>query len=222
MAELTAQHVACKNKPCMADVALSNDSSKVYQTRFIYSSSVNPRQIDALMARKLKSQRSNEISKYIVQSRTVWCKNTSVNITKGCEGNQMSVGHIDVQCDSNVKCQNVKDRIDPASDNCTNELKQSIVGKEMPVNDSETVEVSKSLNCETNTRTNDSKHHIYDGLAAKVISAEDKGLIPEHESHSFNHDRSSVNIFIWGFYIAFNTIQVISQRVVGRAEETST
>ena len=152
------------------------------------------------MARKLKSHRSNEISKDIVQSRTVWCKkvvyiesyillkNTSVNIRKGCEGNQMSVGHIDVQCDSNVKCQNVKERIDPASDNCTNELKQSIVGKEMLVNDNETVEVSKSPNCETNTQTNDSKHHIDDGLAAKVISAEDKGLIPEHESHSFNHD----------------------------------
>ena len=28
--------------------------------------------------------------------------------------------------------------------------------------------------------------------------------------------------FIWGFYVAFNTVQVISRRVVGRAEETST
>ena len=27
--------------------------------------------------------------------------------------------------------------------------------------------------------------------------------------------------FIWGFYVAFNTVQVISRRVVGRAEETS-
>ena len=32
-----------------------------------------------------------------------------------------------------------------------------------------------------------------------------------------------INLFIWGFfYIAFNTVQVISRRVVGRAEETST
>ena len=31
------------------------------------------------------------------------------------------------------------------------------------------------------------------------------------------------NLFIYlGFYVAFNTVQVISQRVVGRAEETST
>ena len=27
---------------------------------------------------------------------------------------------------------------------------------------------------------------------------------------------------LFGFYVAFNTVQVISQRVVGRAEETST
>ena len=188
MAELTAQSVACKNESCMADVVLSNDSSKVYQTRFIYSSSVNPMQIDPLMARKLKSHKICEVSKHIVQGRTVWCKNSAVNIRKGCEGNQMSVGHIDVQYDSNAKCQNVKDRIDPASDSCKSELKESIVGKERPVNDSETVEVSKSPNCETNTRANDIKRHIHDGPAAKVISAEDKGLIPKHESHSFDHN----------------------------------
>ena len=31
-----------------------------------------------------------------------------------------------------------------------------------------------------------------------------------------------IYLFIWGFYVAFNTVQVISRRVVGRAEETST
>ena len=32
-----------------------------------------------------------------------------------------------------------------------------------------------------------------------------------------------LNLFIYlGFYVTFNTVQVISQRVVGRAEETST
>ena len=32
-----------------------------------------------------------------------------------------------------------------------------------------------------------------------------------------------IDIFIYlGFYVTFNTVQVISQRVVGRAEETST
>ena len=29
-----------------------------------------------------------------------------------------------------------------------------------------------------------------------------------------------IYLFIWGFYVAFNTVQVISRRVVGRAEET--
>ena len=29
-------------------------------------------------------------------------------------------------------------------------------------------------------------------------------------------------LFYLGFYVAFNTVQVISRRVVGRAEETST
>ena len=33
----------------------------------------------------------------------------------------------------------------------------------------------------------------------------------------------TLHLFIYlGFYVAFNTVQVISQRVVGRAEETST
>ena len=35
--------------------------------------------------------------------------------------------------------------------------------------------------------------------------------------------RSLYNLFIYfGFYVTFNTVQVISRRVVGRAEETST
>ena len=34
---------------------------------------------------------------------------------------------------------------------------------------------------------------------------------------------TSMYLFIYlGFYVAFNTVQVISRRVVGRAEETST
>ena len=34
---------------------------------------------------------------------------------------------------------------------------------------------------------------------------------------------SQLWIFVYlGFYVAFNTVQVISQRVIGRAEETST
>ena len=33
---------------------------------------------------------------------------------------------------------------------------------------------------------------------------------------------SGTFIYLFGFYVAFNTVQVISRRVVGRAEETST
>ena len=36
----------------------------------------------------------------------------------------------------------------------------------------------------------------------------------------FKSQRSS--IYLFGFYVAFNTVQVISRWVVGRAEETST
>ena len=39
----------------------------------------------------------------------------------------------------------------------------------------------------------------------------------------FQLDNVSFILFIYlGFYVAFNTVQVISRRVVGRAEETST
>ena len=34
--------------------------------------------------------------------------------------------------------------------------------------------------------------------------------------------RVGVFIYLFGFYVAFNTVQVLSRRVVGRAEETST
>ena len=36
------------------------------------------------------------------------------------------------------------------------------------------------------------------------------------------HGFMMIYLFTWGFYAAFNTVQVISRRVVGRAEETST
>ena len=37
------------------------------------------------------------------------------------------------------------------------------------------------------------------------------------------HITHKTTVFIYlGFYVAFNTVQVISRRVVGRAEETST
>ena len=43
-----------------------------------------------------------------------------------------------------------------------------------------------------------------------------------NELHIVIFNRLLVCLFICGFYVAFNTVQVISRRVVGRAEETRT
>ena len=52
MAEPGAQNGACKNKVCVANTALCDDSSTtVFKTRLVYSSSVNPRQVDSLLAK---------------------------------------------------------------------------------------------------------------------------------------------------------------------------
>ena len=52
----------------------------------------------------------------------------------------------------------------------------------------------------------------------------DSYLIAEGDCHNGIALLESVFIylFILGFYVAFNTVQVISRRVVGRAEKTST
>ena len=53
------------------------------------------------------------------------------------------------------------------------------------------------------------------------------GLGPTSITFNFVNDLDYhldfIYLFIYlGFYVAFNTVQVISRRVVGRAEETST
>ena len=56
-----------------------------------------------------------------------------------------------------------------------------------------------------------SQQHIYkDDLYTKIILDLREDLI------------IVLLLFYLGFYVAFNTVQVISRRVVGRAEETST
>ena len=43
------------------------------------------------------------------------------------------------------------------------------------------------------------------------------------QKHFYLHIHSIFDLFIYlGFYVTFNTVQVISRRVVGRVEETST
>ena len=58
-----------------------------------------------------------------------------------------------------------------------------------------------------------------------VISREYQmtGLVSVIRDFTRNGSRFQSKVFIYlGFYVAFNTVQVISRRVVGRAEETST
>ena len=44
-----------------------------------------------------------------------------------------------------------------------------------------------------------------------------------NQSGDVEHEYINADIFVYlGFYVAFNTVQVISRWVVGRAEETST
>ena len=48
-------------------------------------------------------------------------------------------------------------------------------------------------------------------------------LVPQHIPDGGISLVSIICLFVYlGFYVAFNTVQVISRRVVGRAEETST
>ena len=47
------------------------------------------------------------------------------------------------------------------------------------------------------------------------------------QKHSIGREKKDINIYVYlfiylGFYVAFNTVQVISRWVVGKAEETST
>ena len=59
-----------------------------------------------------------------------------------------------------------------------------------------------------------------------LFSASQTFLVPIKQSHNVTTSASLlwwICLFIYlGFYVAFNTVQVISRRVVGRAEETST
>ena len=50
-------------------------------------------------------------------------------------------------------------------------------------------------------------------------------LLQIRDGSAFGRPSVLVSIYLYsylGFYVAFNTVQVISRRVVGRAEETST
>ena len=74
-------------------------------------------------------------------------------------------------------------------------------------------------------------HEVHPGV--RFLAKSSRHFISDNLRHSFTKGtNTSVRkgavtklacMFIYlGFYVAFNTVQVISRRVVGRAEETST
>ena len=74
-ADIRAQEVTCKEKICTTDACLpDNSSNNVYLTRFVYSSKVNPRQVDALMAKKSKNVKNWKHVSQSVQGRVIWGK----------------------------------------------------------------------------------------------------------------------------------------------------
>ena len=81
-------------------------------------------------------------------------------------------------------------------------------------------EVSRLLSLRQLTPT--PYHPICNGLVEKFNGTLKQMLRKLCEEEPKDWDRF-VYLFIYlGFYVAFNTVQVISRRVVGRAEETST
>ena len=74
------------------------------------------------------------------------------------------------------------------------------------------------------------RNYIGDSLGNKNHSHSDQGTYMSIKHGSFHFNPIYYEVLPWlmilfiylGFYVAFNTVQVISRRVVGRAEETST
>ena len=67
-------------------------------------------------------------------------------------------------------------------------------------------------------------------LSSKTLLISDSVNVATKRKHVYSHvsnicntDNQMIYLFIYlGFNVVFNTVQVISRRVVGRAEETST
>ena len=64
---------------------------------------------------------------------------------------------------------------------------------------------------------------IFNNNKAEICSSLHVQAAKQRETRSCTRVSPETKLFIYlGFYVAFNTVQVISRRVVGRAEETST
>ena len=75
MAEPRVQDVCSKSEVWVVDTPVINDNcKKVFQTRFVYSSKVNPifMHIDALLASKVRKYKNKQSNRNVVKSKTVW------------------------------------------------------------------------------------------------------------------------------------------------------
>ena len=114
-ADVKAQEVTCREKNCTTDACLpDNSSNNAYFTRFIYSSKVNPRQVDALMAKKSKNVKNCKHFSQSVQGRVIWGKNPKVPTV--CDNEQAcEVKVVDLH-KKMLSCKNVRGGFSPTSD----------------------------------------------------------------------------------------------------------
>ena len=191
-ADVKAQEVTCKEKTCTTDACLpDNSSNNVYFTRFIYSSKVNPRQVDALMAKKSKNVKNCKHVSQSVQGRVIWGKNPKVPTV--CDNEQAcEIKVVDLH-KKMLSCKNVRGGFSPTSDK-VNEVTSV---NSMDVMNTDTgvkvmVEVKKSPTVESKT-ANESDRRIGDALPANVISVQGKGLNSQDMPQRHNDARGSVN-----------------------------
>ena len=71
-----------------------------------------------------------------------------------------------------------------------------------------------------NLNDNNASDECHMGFKITTQKSDSSAQVNRAQIHSKNV-KNPVFIYL-GFYVAFNTVQVISRRVVGRAEETST
>ena len=177
-------------KPVHTDVCLSDNSKNVYSTRFVYSSKVNPRQIDALMAKKSKTVKNCKDSTLSVQSRVVWGKHNFPKIQRAREDEHVCEVKGTDQYEKMSDCKNVRGGYSPTNDKVSEStavqnvdvIKGTCVRKMVEVKKYPTIEHENELD-----------RHANDVLPAKVISIEDKGLNPRDMPQRHNDVQGSVN-----------------------------
>ena len=163
-----AQEVLSNKEPVYTDVCLPDSSKNVYSTRFVYSSKVNPTQIDALMAKKSKTVKNCKDSTLSVQSRVIWGKYNFPKIQRARENEHMCEVKGIHQYEKMSYCKNVRGGHSPTSDKVSESTAvQNVDVKNIGKCVRDMVEVKKSP---TIDHENELDRHASDVLAVKVIS----------------------------------------------------